>query len=188
MKETSMVNLMDVAKLADVSIATVSRTLNDSPLVNASTKRKVWHAVDELGYQPNFLARNLRCGETKIIMCMLISMSNFFMTEFTECFRGMWEVAYKNGYKVILCPVETSKNIELEFLSLIKNQLVDGVILISSMLDSEELASLCSTISACSVRRVPPGRTNWTASQSITRKLLMRRCSIYCNLGTAASA
>lgn len=137
-----MVSLKDVAKKVGVSVSTVSRAMNDSPLISFETRVKVKEAIQELNYQPNLSARNLRCSDTKIIMCMLVSLSNFFMTEFSDCFLGMRNSAVKHGYKVILCPVELNKNIEEEYLSLVKNRLVDGVIFVNSMLDNDELREI----------------------------------------------
>ncbi|MDR0584958.1 MAG: LacI family transcriptional regulator [Treponema sp.] len=140
-----MVSLKDVARKAGVSASTVSRVMNDSPLISFETKARVREAILELNYQPNLSARNLRCADTKIIMCMLVSLSNFFMTEFSDCFLGMRDKAAKYGYKVILCPVELDRDIEREYLGLVRNSLVDGVIFVNSMLDSDELREIGKT-------------------------------------------
>ncbi|MDR0642516.1 MAG: LacI family transcriptional regulator [Treponema sp.] len=137
-----MVSLKDVARKAGVSASTVSRVMNDSSLISPETKAKVREAILELNYQPNLSARNLRCSDTKIIMCMLVSLSNFFMTEFSECFLGMRDMAVKHGYKVILCPVELNRDIEREYLDLVRSRLVDGVIFVNSMLGGDDLRKI----------------------------------------------
>ncbi len=137
-----MISQKDVAKKVGISISTVSRALNDSPLVNDETKARVMEAIKELGYQPNLVASSLRRSETKLIICMQISLSNFFMTEFSDCFLGMQKTASKYGYKVILCPVDLSREVELEYLNLLKSKLVDGVIFVNSMLRDDELKEI----------------------------------------------
>ena len=62
-----MANIRDVAKHAGVAIATVSATLNESAPVSEETRRRVWAAVDAVGYSPNAIARSLRLGKSRLI-------------------------------------------------------------------------------------------------------------------------
>ena len=65
-----MSTIQDVAKLAGVSVATVSRVLNNSNLVSQDTKKLVEEAIKKLDYQPNLLGRNLRRSETQMILVL----------------------------------------------------------------------------------------------------------------------
>ena len=62
--------IKDVAKLAGVSVATISRVLNNSAVVSPETAEKVNEAIKELNYRPNFLGRNLRKRETNVILAL----------------------------------------------------------------------------------------------------------------------
>ena len=64
------VTLHDVARLAGVSIKTVSNVINDYPHIRPATRERVEHAIAELGYTPNLTARNLRSGRTGAIACV----------------------------------------------------------------------------------------------------------------------
>ena len=96
----SMPTSQDVAKLAGVSIATVSRVLNDSLLVRPAVKRKVLLAVTALNYQPNRTAQRLRAKQSKVIGLIISDIQNPF---FTSIVRGIEDIAYAHGYSLVLC-------------------------------------------------------------------------------------
>ena len=80
------VTIKDVARAAGVSVATVSRVLNNSAAVSVSAAEQVNSAIRELGYSPNFLGRNLRRCETNIILAIIPSTEQTF---YSEIIRGM---------------------------------------------------------------------------------------------------
>ena len=73
-----MVSIKDVAKLAGVSIATVSRTINNKDRVNKATRARVHRAIEKTGFSPNALAQNFRRGRTNFILVVLPSIGDPF--------------------------------------------------------------------------------------------------------------
>jgi LacI family repressor for deo operon, udp, cdd, tsx, nupC, and nupG len=126
--------MRDVAKHSGVSVATVSRVLNGDKKVRLETKEKVMKAVEELNYVPNTLARNLSEMNSKKILVTIPNLSN---TVFTERFRAIQAVFKPKGYQLIL--VETYKGEDASVVEMIKNRSVEGAILISALMEEEEL-------------------------------------------------
>jgi LacI family repressor for deo operon, udp, cdd, tsx, nupC, and nupG len=121
-----MATIMDVARLAAVSKSTVSRVLNENPRVDVETRKKVFKAIKELKYQPNSFARNFRNGETKLIAVLIPNISNAF---FGELVRGMEDAAVNNGYNIILCNTAEDNDREIQYIGMLEQKQVDGVIL-----------------------------------------------------------
>ncbi|MEK7442838.1 MAG: LacI family DNA-binding transcriptional regulator [Chloroflexota bacterium] len=119
----------DVAKKAGVSVATVSRVLNGSPLVTESVQHKVLHAVKELNYQPNRTAQRLRAGRSRVIGLIISDIQNPF---FTSVVRGIEDVAYQDGYSLILCNSDEDPEKEKLYINVMRSEEVAGVILASA--------------------------------------------------------
>ncbi|AMX82223.1 LacI family transcriptional regulator [Geobacillus subterraneus] len=144
-----MVRISDVAKLANVSTATVSRVLSNSGNVKKETTEKVLEAIRKLNYQPNMLARQLRKLETKTILVVVPDITNTF---FSKVLRGIEHVAIENDYEVLLG--DTGNNIEREsgYLNILRQRKADGMILLTARLEShvlEEIASEFPVVLAC---------------------------------------
>lgn len=90
-------SIKDVAREAGVSIATVSRVLNDIDVVNEDTKKKVLDAIKKLGYRPNIVARSLKTQRTKTIGILVPDISSGF---YPEIVRGAEDVASIYDYNV----------------------------------------------------------------------------------------
>ncbi|HUB17550.1 MAG TPA: LacI family DNA-binding transcriptional regulator [Acidobacteriaceae bacterium] len=88
-----------VAKLAHVSIATVSRTINHVPTVNAKLAKRVWEAIRELNYYPNTQARALVSGRSRLLGLIVSEITNPF---FPELIQGFEDVAVENGYEILI--------------------------------------------------------------------------------------
>jgi DNA-binding LacI/PurR family transcriptional regulator len=88
-----------VAKLAHVSIATVSRTINHIPTVNPKMAKRVWEAIRELNYFPNTQARALVSGRSKLLGLIVSEITNPF---FPELIQGFEDVAVENGYEILI--------------------------------------------------------------------------------------
>ncbi|KAA6465070.1 LacI family transcriptional regulator [Acidobacteria bacterium AB60] len=88
-----------VAKLARVSIATVSRTINHVPTVNAQMAKRVWDAIRELNYFPNTQARALVSGRSKLLGLVVSEITNPF---FPELIQGFEDVAVESGYEILV--------------------------------------------------------------------------------------
>ncbi len=127
-------SIKDVAKEAGVSIATVSRVLNDIDVVNEDTKKKVLDAIKKLGYRPNIVARSLKTQRTKTIGILLPDISNQF---YPEIVRGAEDVSNIYDYNIILCNSDMDMQKEKEYLRVLKEKMVDGVIYMSSSLNQE---------------------------------------------------
>ena len=93
------ITIKDVAKAANVSVATVSRVLNNKNNVSEEAVQAVNRAVEELGYSPNFLGRDLRKSETKRILALIASTERSF---YNDVLRGMQDVAYAHGYDILI--------------------------------------------------------------------------------------
>lgn len=117
----------DVAKKAGVSIATVSRVLNDSPLVTESARRQVLRAVKELNYQPNRAAQRLRAGRSHVIGLIISDIQNPF---FTSVVRGIEDLAYQHGYSLILCNSDEDIQKEQLYIEILSSERVAGVIIV----------------------------------------------------------
>ena len=134
-----MITIQDVANAAGVSVATVSRVLNNHPSVSNKTREKVQRIIKELNYQPNLLGRNLRRSETKMILVLLQNISNPF---YSKVVKGIEDVGYKNGYHIMVCNTDSDPTKENVYLKLLKNRLVDGVIFMAPVLSDEELTQI----------------------------------------------
>ncbi|HOJ09543.1 MAG TPA: LacI family DNA-binding transcriptional regulator [Clostridiales bacterium] len=131
--------IQDVAQKAGVSVATVSRVINNSPAVSEKARNNVMQAIEELDYRPNLLGRNLRRTETRLILVLLPSISNPF---YSKVVKGIESVARENGYNILLCNTDSQLETEKAYLKLLKSRLSDGVIFMAPELDREELSAI----------------------------------------------
>ena len=107
------VTIKDVAKAANVSVATVSRVLNKKSNVSDEAIRAVNAAVENLGYSPNFLGRDLRKSETRRILAIIASTEQSF---YSDVIRGMEAAAYAQGYDVLIATTQNDPNHEMHLL------------------------------------------------------------------------
>ncbi|MDN4070072.1 LacI family DNA-binding transcriptional regulator [Paenibacillus vini] len=126
--------IKDVAKQAGVSVATVSRVLNNLPGYSEETKRRVEQAVEELGYQPNAIARGLVNRRTETIGVLFPSVSSSFSS---EILHGIEEVAHKHNYSVIVCNTAEDGKRTMKYLQVLREKRVDGIIYSSGVLEPE---------------------------------------------------
>ena len=84
----------EIAAIAKVSVATVSRALQRPEVVSEATRQRIHEVVKRLGYTPNALSRNLRTARTRLIVALLPDIANPF---FSEVIRGIEQVAHENG-------------------------------------------------------------------------------------------
>jgi LacI family transcriptional regulator len=120
------VTMRDVADRAGVSKTTVSHVLNGTRFVEPETEDRVRHAVRELGYRPNLLARSLRRRETRTIGLITPSIANPYWAELAGLLEG---AGYDAGYGVLLGNSNWSTEHEREYVQLLLDKQVDGVIL-----------------------------------------------------------
>lgn len=121
-----VVKIADVANEAGVSVATVSRALNFHPTVNEGMAARVREAAERLGYRPNGVARSLRRKSSDVLALIISDVSNPFFTSIT---RGVEDVAQRNGFSVILCNSDEDPGKEADYLRIVEQEQVAGVLL-----------------------------------------------------------
>lgn len=129
----------DVAKLAGVSQSTVSRVLNETESlvpVSEETRQRIRDAVEQLGYQPNMIARSLRTQRTQMIAVMIGDISNAF---YHPIVRAVQDVARARDYDVLISNGDHLYENELRFLHTVLRRPVDGVIMAPHRLSTEDL-------------------------------------------------
>lgn len=124
-----MPTVKDVAQLANVSTATVSRTLSNPDKVQKSTRIRVQTAAKRLGYAPNAMARSLRRRESKTVLVILPDIANPF---FSDIIHGIEDVAQGADYKVLLSDADHSVDRALYFMELYDSKQVDGILLLTA--------------------------------------------------------
>jgi len=122
-----MANIQDVARLARVSIATVSRVLNGTAYVEAEVAARVRAAAEELQYQPSRAARTLRGNHSTIIGLLITDIQNPF---FTSLVRGVEDMAQRNGYSLILCNSDEDARKERQYVEVLCAERVAGAIVV----------------------------------------------------------
>jgi DNA-binding LacI/PurR family transcriptional regulator len=125
--------LKDVARAAGVSIATVSRVLNDHEYVSDETRHRVLSAVDELGYRPSQLAIGLRTGKSRVFGLIISDIGNPY---FASVVRGIEDIAYTNGYSLILCNSDEDPEKEELYINVFLDSAVSGAIVACAREDS----------------------------------------------------
>jgi LacI family transcriptional regulator len=122
-----MPTIRDVAKQAGVAPITVSRVINNSGYVSASTRSRVEAAISELGYVPNRLARSLRLKRTNTLAMVVTDITNPF---WTTVVRGVEDAANHAGFTVILCNTDESNAKQDAYLQVLLQKRVDGILFV----------------------------------------------------------
>ncbi|WP_353946532.1 LacI family DNA-binding transcriptional regulator [Streptomyces sp. HUAS MG91] len=120
------VGIKDVARVAGVSVGTVSNVINRPESVAEETRARVLSAIDRLGYVRSESARQLRAGRSRIMGLLVLDMGNPF---FVDVARGAERAARAAGLGVMVCNSAQSPTEEAEYLSLFAEQRVRGVLL-----------------------------------------------------------
>lgn len=121
-----MVSIKDVAEIAGVSTATVSRVLADKPHVRQEVRDHVLTVVEKLNYSPNRVARSLRAQKSNIIGLIVSDIQNPF---FTQISRAVEDAAYRQGMNTFLCNTDENPDKEAMYLKLMRDERVSGIIL-----------------------------------------------------------
>ena len=135
----SRTTIKDIAQAAGVSTTTVSHVVNNTRYVDPETRSRVLQSMAALGYQPNFLARSLRKGESKTIGLIVPDAANLF---FAEVARKIEDYGFQQGYSVILCNSDNNPEKQTSYINTLLAKRVDGVIFISSGGADNDLARL----------------------------------------------
>jgi LacI family sucrose operon transcriptional repressor len=128
-----LATIKDVAKLAGVSVTTVSRVFNNRGYLSQNVKQKVSLAMEKLDYHPNDLARSLHNQKSFILGLIVPSVSHPFFGELTRYVEGF---AYQYGCKVLICNSLQEAEKEQEYITMLRRSQVDGIIMGSHNLDA----------------------------------------------------
>ena len=171
-----MTTIYEVAALAGVSAATVSRVFNQQS-VSPEKVRLVLRAAEELDFTPNRTARSLRKKNSEIIALVIPDIENPY---FTSLARGVEDAAQQSGYSIVLCNTDDDPAKETRYLGIAASENMAGVI-IATAADSSDLSSLISRnrpvvavdrITSYEIDRVMTD--DWSAGSSATAELVRR--------------
>ncbi len=123
-----LITIKDVAKKADVSVSTVSRILNNLPGYSEETKHRVEKVIEEIGYQPNAVARGLINRKTKTIGVLVPKVSDLFAS---EVLAGIEDLAHELDYSVMICKTNFDGERTMKYLQTLYEKRVDGIIIVS---------------------------------------------------------
>ncbi|MFD1428956.1 catabolite control protein A [Lacticaseibacillus mingshuiensis] len=123
--EKQTITIYDVAREANVSMATVSRVVNGNPNVKPATRKKVLEVIDKLDYRPNAVARGLASKKTTTVGVIIPDVTNMF---FSSLARGIDDVATMYKYNIILANSDENSQKEVQVLNTLLAKQVDGLI------------------------------------------------------------
>lgn len=129
-----MANIRDVAKQANLSVATVSRYLNQKGYVSQASKDRIEKAIETLEYTPNAVARSLSTRQTNYIGLIVPDIMNPF---FPELARAVEDIALTYGYTVVLCNSDENAKKERHYIESLKQKYIAGFIITTSCLDAQ---------------------------------------------------
>ena len=183
-------SIKDVAREAGVSIATVSRVLNDIDVVNEDTKKKVKDAIKKLSYRPNIVARSLKTQKSSTIGIIIPDISNQF---YPEIVRGCEDVANIYNYNIMLCNADLDVDKEMEAFRILKEKMIDGVIYMSNSIENniieliKELEMPTVLVETTDIEGIFPSVTidNIMASSDATKYLVNKGNKKIAYVGTA---
>ena len=131
--------IKDVARLAEVSISTVSRVINDSKPVSPEARRRVLKAIEDLGYKPNEVARSLVTKKSNLIGVIVDDIGNSYVANIV---RGIEEIGRMYNYDILLCSSYSDKETENKFIQVLITKQVEGIILVSEIANDEVMANI----------------------------------------------
>ncbi|KMY43465.1 catabolite control protein A [Bacillus sp. FJAT-27916] len=133
------ITIYDVAREANVSMATVSRVVNGNPNVKPATRKKVNEVIERLGYRPNAVARGLASKKTTTVGVIIPDISSIF---YAELARGIEDIATMYKYNIILSNSDSNQEKELHLIQTMLGKQVDGVVFMSSNITDEHIEEL----------------------------------------------
>ena len=131
-----MATIVDVARLAGVTPTTVSRVINNRGYISEKTKKRVHEVMDELGYQPNEIARSLTKQKSNTIGVIVPHISHPY---FAKLISNLENEASKKDYKIILCNSKEKAEKEKQYLDMCKSNRVAGIVLCSGNVESNKI-------------------------------------------------
>ena len=138
-KAAKKITIKDIARIAEVSPATVSLVLNGKKGVSKETRYRILRIASELKFTPNFAARSLAMKHTKLISLTILQARNSL---FMEIAAGVEEVLQENGYSLIIVSTYDDDDLEVKELTRAQSRGVDGIIVSSAMIESRVVRAL----------------------------------------------
>ncbi len=132
-------NIKAVAKKAGVSVATISRVLNHPEAVAPDTREHILNVMESLNYTPNWFARGLKLNRTSVIALFIPDILDL---GYMEIAKGVEDVAHQKNYNIMLCTTEEDRNKEKGYIEDFMARKVDGIILVSSSLNKNDLTQI----------------------------------------------
>ncbi|WP_174614067.1 catabolite control protein A [Virgibacillus ihumii] len=130
------ITIYDVAREANVSMATVSRVVNGNPNVKPATRKKVLATIEQLGYRPNAVARGLASKKTTTVGAIIPDISSIF---FAELARGIEDIATMYKYNIILSNSDQNKDKELQLINTMLEKQVDGILFMGGNISEDHV-------------------------------------------------
>lgn len=175
--EAKRPGIKEVAKAAEVSPTTVSRVLNNRGYISAETRSKVYRAMEQIGYYPNEIARALLNNRTYFVGVIVPSIISPFHGEIVE---DIEICLAREHYKMLLCNSNNKIEAEKEYISMLRRNQVDGIIVVSHNLGVEEYVGLSMPVIAIDRFLEDKIKTvscdNYQVGTLATRHLLKRGC------------
>lgn len=172
-----MATIREVADIAGVSVATVSRTLQQPERVSPKTRARVTNAIEQTGYKPNLMAVKFRSGKTHSLVVLVPTIANLF---FARVINGMQEAAAERGYSLLLGNTQGNPDLEADYVKMVQTSQADGVIQLRahnpfSVMQSSSggllpMVNACEVIDSASFPTVT--LDNHNAAKSMTEHLL----------------
>ncbi|MGM0862069.1 MAG: LacI family DNA-binding transcriptional regulator [Bacillota bacterium] len=129
--------IYDVAKEANVSISTVSKVLNHTGNISEKTKKRIWKVIEELQYQPSVVTSTRKMMKT--IGLLIPDIANPFMAELA---RAVEDSGRKKDFSVIICSTDNNSLREEEYITMLKQKHVDGIIVATGLKNSQAIREL----------------------------------------------
>ena len=137
------ITITDIANKANVSRMTVSRVLNNSGPVAQETAEKIKSIMKELNYHPNLIARSLSSQRTLTIGVIIPKTEKLFLDNYiAQILSGVTDIAQRSNYRIMLIPVNHSKEEEGDYINFVRSKLFDGLILLKTKTNDPHLSEL----------------------------------------------
>ncbi len=179
--------IKDIAKLADVSVATVSRVINNNGRFSEETRKKVLDIIEETGYKTNYMAKSLRTNKSYTIGVIVPDISNYFFFSIVE---KVEQIMFEKNFTTIICNTDRNLKKEKAYLELLESKKIDGLIVISG---AENFEFPCNEIPYVCIDREPMDKSktifissnHYKGGYMATKELIKRGsknpCIVYYN-------
>ncbi len=187
MKKGNKINIRDIASACDISPATVSRYFNNPSLLSESTRKKIEQKLKELNFQPGWSMQIQEDHTTNLIIVILPHLQFGF---YTELLNQLIEIGKEKGYHMIPYTSEKSKSEELAAIHALCRYLPKGIILLSPLLDAEDITHLpvpVITIERSGGNFMQINSDNFTGGKLAAELLLQNHCEVFVHINNGYS-